>query len=182
MLDVQPGDTILDVGGASYTWAGTGLEANVTILNVRLPENCPDPFRWIAGDACDMSMFGDSAFDIVFSNSVIEHVGNISRQRRMADEVRRVGPKYWVQTPNRHFPIEVHFLFPFFQYLPSRVRIAIAKVWPFSFSKALGLDPVFEAEHIWLLTYRQMHALFPDALIHREMLLGLTKSLIAVEA
>ena len=42
-------------------------------------------------------MFGEREFDVIFSNSVIEHVGQFADQQRMADEVRRVGEGYWVQ-------------------------------------------------------------------------------------
>lgn len=33
-LEVSSDDTILDVGGHPNTWLGTGLEANVTLLNI----------------------------------------------------------------------------------------------------------------------------------------------------
>lgn len=182
ILQVKQSDTILDVGGYQRFWEGSGLEKNVTILNIRLPESQPKPYRWVEGDACQMDMFEDRSFDIVFSNSVIEHVGGFKKQQHMANEIQRVAKKYWVQTPYKHFPIETHFVFPFYQYLPSPLRIAIVKTWPFSFAKLLDLDPVFEAENIWLLGYREMHALFPDARILRERFCGLTKSLVAVRA
>lgn len=181
VLEVGADDSILDVGGLATTWEGTGLEQNVTILNLGLSENCPKPFRWIEADACAMDMIDDQCFDIVFSNSVIEHVGGLTRQRKLAKEIRRVGKKYWVQTPYKHFPLEVHFLFPFYQYLPHDFRIAVAKAWPFSYSKQLDLDPVYEAEHIWLLDRRRFRTLFPDAQILSEKFMGLTKSLIAVK-
>jgi hypothetical protein len=60
-----------------------------------------------------MPQYRDKEFDIAFSNSVIEHVGNDLRIRQMADEVRRVGRNY-LQTPNYYFPLEPHFFFPFF--------------------------------------------------------------------
>lgn len=181
VLSVTKNNTILDVGGSPYFWEGSGLEDKVTILNNRLPNDQPKPYRWVKGDACNMDMFDDRSFCLVFSNSVIEHVGDFSRQQKMAGEIRRVGKKYWVQTPYRHFPIEPHFIFPFYQYLPHPLRIAIARTWPFSYAKILGLDPIFTCEHIWLLNYRQMCFLFPDGRILREKFLGYTKSLVAVK-
>ena len=126
-----------------------------------------------------MPMFDNQSFDIVFSNSVIEHVGNFDRQRQMAKEIRRIGKRYWVQTPYKHFPIEPHFVFPFFQYLPYPLRIFAAQHWPFSFAKRQKRDPRSDVNSIWLLNNLQMVALFEDAAIHREKLLGITKSLIA---
>ena len=81
-LQVKESDAILDVGGYQYCWEGSGLEKNVTILNIRLPRFQPKPYRWIQGDACRMDMFEDKYFDVVFSNSVIEHVGGFERQKQ----------------------------------------------------------------------------------------------------
>jgi len=53
--------------------------------------------------------FRDGSFDIVFSNSVIEHISSPEDQQRFADEVRRTGRAYWVQTPDYRFPIEPRF-------------------------------------------------------------------------
>lgn len=180
ILRVKESVTILDVGGYQYFWEGSGLEKSVTIINIRLPKFQPKSYRWIQGDARRMSMFEDNTFDIAFSNSVIEHVGGFEKQKQMAKEIQRVATKYWVQTPYKHFPIEPHFVFPFYQYLPLKWRVFIAKNWPFSFAKKLHLDPIFEAQHIWPLNYRKMQTLFVGANIYRERFLGITKSLIAV--
>jgi hypothetical protein len=179
LMDVQPGDRILDVGGLPGIWLGSGFEHRVTLLNLTIPDSASGPFTWAAGNGCAMPQFADKSFDIVFSNSVIEHVGDRSAQQAMADEVRRIGRRYWVQTPNRHFPIEVHFLFPFFQYMPPPMRRAIARIWPFSFAKLYHMDPVEEADHIWLLDRKSMSELFPDSMILRERFAGMVKSLVA---
>lgn len=176
---VRAGDRILDVGGWPDTWDGSGLEHQVTILNPIVPDPAPGPFTWVHGDARDMSVFADKAFDIGFSNSVIEHVGTLADQHRMALELRRVCRRYWVQTPNLHFPIEPHFVFPAFQYLPTATRRWIALRWPLSWPKVLGLDPLYEESHVRLLTGRELAVLFDDAEIMRERFCGLTKSLVA---
>ena len=72
-------------------------------------------FKYVIGDACNLDMLSSKSFDIIYSNSVIEHVGR-ERQKEFANEIMRVGKKYWVQTPYKHFPVEPHFVFPFFQY------------------------------------------------------------------
>ena len=170
--------TILDVGGLPQTWIGTGFESRVTLLNLNFPRTKTEPFLYVTGNACDMRMFKDQSFDLVFSNSVIEHVGDFSKQKQMANEIYRVGKNYWIQTPNRHFPLEVHFLFPFFQYMPTPIRHFIAKTWPFSFSKIYNLDPIFEADHIWLLSASELQHLFPNGTLLKERFAGLIKSLI----
>lgn len=84
---------------------GTGFRA-------RYPE-----IRYLQGDACALP-FPDAAFDIVHSNAVIEHVGDIARQRQFVAEALRVGRRVFVTTPNRWFPIEVHTRLPFVHWLP----------------------------------------------------------------
>ncbi len=170
---------ILDVGGSAHTWLGSGLESAVTILNIDCTDRSENGLSYIRGDACDLSQIPDKSFDIVFSNSVIEHVGDYSRQRLMAKEARRVGKRFWIQTPNKHFPIEIHFLFPYLQYMPRFLQRLIARWWPFSFPKAYHADPVWEIEHIWLLDKKRMRLLFPDGEILEEKVLGVTKSIIS---
>jgi len=181
VMNIGGNDSILDVGGLPEIWLGTGLESNVSLLNLNTPSSPESPFTWIAGDACNLNMLDDKSFNVIFSNSVIEHVGDSKRQLMMANEVRRVGKKYWVQTPCKNFPLEVHFNFPFYSFFPRNFRILIARLWPFSYAKFYGLDPVFEAENIWPLNRSEMQALFSDAQIVSERLLGFTKSLIAVK-
>ena len=117
--------------------------------------------------------FDDGEFDVGFSNSVIEHVPK-DRQPAFASELGRVAKRFYVQTPNRYFPIEPHYQLPFFQFLPERIRKALNRRF------TLGWQARGEWEEITLLSARDLQRLFPDAEIHREKVLGLTKSLIAV--
>jgi hypothetical protein len=104
---------ILDVGGNVAYWLGLeplwrDRPCHITLVNIG-GELVPDRrFTSIAGDARDLSRFRDLSFDLVHSNSVIEHVGLWRDQLRMAQEVRRLAPRYFVQTPNFWFPIEPH--------------------------------------------------------------------------
>ena len=129
LLDTVPRPiSILDVGGTANFWQRMGFvehDARITLLNID-PTPLPSAhFRAVIGDATDMRQFPDQVFDVVFSNSVIEHVGDFEQQRRMANEVQRVGRRYFLQTPNYYFPIEPHFLFPGFQWLPRDLRVAL---------------------------------------------------------
>src|SRR5436190_77472 len=99
---------ILDVGGAPETWEMLAVRPRVTLLNTpRTKEEMRRAAGWVAGDGRTLP-FRDASFDIVFSNSVIEHVGGEKSQRQFASEVMRVGRGFWVQTPNRWFPVEQH--------------------------------------------------------------------------
>jgi hypothetical protein len=77
----------------------------------------------MVGDATRLP-FADASFDIVFSNSAIEHVGGPAEQRRMLAEMARVARGgLFLQTPCRWFPVEPHFHFPFFGVLPEATRV-----------------------------------------------------------
>ena len=173
---VGPDEPILDVGAGS----GGALERfNTTNPIVALDLN-PLASEWLAapnvkvqiGDGTKLQ-FRDGEFGAVFSSSVIEHVPK-ELWPDFAAEIRRVGKRYFVQTPNRYFPIEPHYQFPFFQFLPSRAQRALNNRF------SLGWQQKGEWEEINLLTARDLRQLFPEAEIHRERVFGLTKSLMAV--
>ena len=75
---------------------------------------------YVQGDALHLP-FPDGSFDVVFSNAVIEHVGDRKRQRRFVAEAVRVGRRVFLTTPNRWFPVEVHTKLPLVHWLPERL-------------------------------------------------------------
>lgn len=175
---------ILDVGGTEEFWKisfGNLDGLNITLLNVKAA-NPQDPhFTSITGDARSMPQFTAHQFDIVFSNSVIEHVGDWNQQWRMANEIRRVGKRFFVQTPNKLFPIEPHFLVPGFQFLPVSVRVAMVRRWKLGWWPRIPDKEAAqkEVESIRLLTKREVKKLFPEAIVGVERFAGLPKSFFA---
>ena len=178
---------VLDVGGTPDCWRWLPVLPRLVFLNTpRAREEVGESAQWVAGDGRCLP-FADRSFDIVFSNSVIEHVGDSGSQRRFAGEVARVGRAYWVQTPNRWFPVEQHLLTPLIHWLPRRWQRAIVPrftVW----SMAVPTTPDrrrFYLEHylddVKLLGARELRELFPGARLIRERFCGWTKSLIAFE-
>src|SRR5438093_5830985 len=71
---------------------------------------------YVQADACALP-FPDNAFDVYFSNAVLEHVGGRERQRAFVDEALRVATRVFVTTPNRWFPVEVHTRLPLVHWL-----------------------------------------------------------------
>lgn len=183
---------VLDLGGTAYSWLdGDVRPASVTLLNVvegeltvrEARQDLPDWLELVAGDACDPpKAVRDGDFDLVFSNSVIEHVGGPARRVQLADVVRSCAPRHWVQTPYRYFPLEPHWLFPGFQFLPLAARSWLSSRWPLVHTKSSSWsDSVSTALGTELLSATEMRYLFPDSELRRESALGLTKSLIAVK-
>ena len=173
---------VLDLGGEAEFWRRRREHpAHVTMVNL-FPQHHREPWlESIAADACELP--GDlGRFDLAFSNSVIEHVGAHDRRERFAEQVRRSAPRYWVQTPNRWFPIEPHFVFPFFQHLPTTAQAHVARWWPLgNFAAVKDVDVARRAAlGIELVSKADMRGYFPDAEILVERFAGLPKSFVAV--
>jgi hypothetical protein len=141
----------------------------------------------VAGDGRALP-FRDGAFDVVFSNSVIEHVGDADSQRRFAREVARVGRAYWVQTPNRWFPVEQHLLTPLVHWLPKpwqRRIVTRFTVWNVLVRPSPDRRSFYLAHYldeVRLLGAGEFAELFPGARVIRERVCGWTKSLVAVRS
>ena len=180
----EKGTRILDVGGFPQFWAETEFDAHITTLNLQpteVPAAMRDRCQSVVGDGTRLP-FGDGEFDIVFSNSVIEHLGSWENQRRFAQEVLRVGRRYYVQTPAREFPVEPHLLAPFIHWLPPSLQRRLARYgtgWGL-ITKPSPRQVEDFLQEIRLLTFQEFQRLFPDSVILKEKLLGFTKSYSAV--
>ena len=179
----RKGETILDVGSDTGEFLETfvGRDYNVIALDInpkaliKLKEKYPH-IETVQGDATQLP-FPDKSFDIVISNSVIEHLSHPEKTAKMASEIRRVAKRYFVQTPYKYFPIDPHFLLPYFSMWPHKIKLFLSDRFPVGHYKRGGIrhdNPI-------LLSARQFAALFPDATIIKEKCLFLTKSLIAVK-
>ncbi|PCI76887.1 MAG: methyltransferase type 11 [SAR86 cluster bacterium] len=186
----KPPVKILDIGGVHHFWTAMDLsempECHITFLNKwpastisELPNSCYSP-----GDGRSMPQFEDNEFDITFSNSVIEHVGGLRDQKRMAEEAMRVGKSYMVQTPNRRFPIEPHFFLPYFQYYPLWLRSFLHARFDLGWWEKAdsAYEALEEVESIRLITKSEFKYLFPDATIVDEKFMLLTKSFTAISS
>lgn len=127
--------------------------------------------------------YNDKSFDIAHSNSVIEHVGGWVNMVDFAKEIKRLAPKIYVQTPNYWFPLEPHFMFPFFHWLPEPVRVSLSRHFALGhFERANNIDDaVRKVQSINILDTKMFQALFPDASIKKEKFIFMTKSLIAIK-
>lgn len=184
---------VLDMGGRADTWVGRETHpAEVVLLN--MPAEIAGTFgrQWTTPDEPWMhARTGDGcappddlgSFDLVFSNSTIEHVGGFMKRQAFAAAVRRLAPRYWVQTPYRYFPVEPHWVLPGAQFLPLRTRAELVARWPLSLHAGKGTDEAIgQALWIELLSKTEMSHLFPDGLVMFERVAGLPKSLVATRA
>ena len=173
--------TLLDIGGKINFWENRGLAGNndykITVLNIEKEKSNYSNINCLIGDATNLNQFKNKSFDIVHSNSVIEHLYNFENQKKMASEIMRVGQKYIVQTPNKYFFIEPHYLLPFFNIVPEKLKYLILtktklsrlKKWDKNFTKQY-------IKEIRLLSEKEMKKLFPKSKIYFEKFLGMNKS------
>ena len=157
------------------------------MVNLYEPGDPADPTLVpVTGDACRArAVLAEAgvggAFDLVFSNSLLEHVGGHAQRRALAEEVRALAPRHWVQTPYRYFPVEPHWLFPGMQFLPVAARARVARSWPLVHTLPASLDEAV-SDVLWteLVGVTELRSYFPDSRVVRERMGGLTKSIVAV--
>jgi hypothetical protein len=179
---------ILDVGGTYHYWKTMTPQSlnhvNITLLNLKkesLPQGLKG-FNSVAGDIRS-ALFSYDEYDVVFSNSVIEHLGSQADMRKFADRIRQSGKPYYIQTPSKWFPMEPHSRLLFFQFLPRVVRAWM--IWHFKinyFPRAETYrDCLGVSDSTIMLSKRQVCALFPEAEIVTERLFGMPKSYTAIQ-
>ena len=175
---------VLDLGGTPASWKMAPVKpAAVTTVNMSALTSDDFDVRSIQGDACHLpSSLRSERFDLVYSNSLIEHVGGHAPRQQLADTIHAMADRHWIQTPYRYFPIEPHWLFPGIQWLPYKARIAVSLRWnrgPVqTHTRAQAEQQVNEID---LIGIEQMRMYFFESEIWYERFAGLVKSLVAIK-
>lgn len=175
---------VLDLGGTVESWQRAPVTpARVVVVNLEPQE--PDSNRHIetlTADACELDPSGlADECDLVYSNSLIEHVGGHVRRLQLADVVNRLAPRYWIQAPYRYFPVEPHWLAPGLQFLPLAARVRVVRRWPLGHGRPADLTAALrDVTEVELPSKTEMRMCFPDAALLLDTVGPLTKSLICV--
>jgi hypothetical protein len=178
---------VLDLGGYVRNWEASPRPDHLTVVNT--DTTAVSEVEWATvhhGDACDLpAKLRRGGFDLVYSNSLIEHVGGVERRRALAEQVHEAADHHWVQTPYRYFPVEPHWLFPGFQFLPLAARVEVARRWSmaheFDIRVTMSREQVVEEVlSVELLGRAELRHYFPTSRLLAESFLGLPKSLIAI--
>jgi hypothetical protein len=180
-LEIRSETLVLDVGGAPEIWDVSPVRPRLLIVNMSPVARIPG-VSYVWADARNLP-FAANAFPVVFSNSVMEHVGSYADQMRYASEIRRVGRRYFVQTGNQRFPFENHFLTPFIHWMPKSWQRRLVRnftLWGWLVRPSTD-DVNALIDELRLPTEDEMRACFPEATMEYERVLGMKKSLIAVK-
>jgi hypothetical protein len=172
--------TVLDVGGTSQIWDMLDESYDVTLLNGDPRELEPARHRCVVGDGRSLQ-FPSNSFDLAFSNSVIEHVGNWDDMQRFAAELQRVGKSFYCQTANKWFPVEPHLGTLLLHWWPRLLNFFFVTryltLWGLM-NKPSREQAAKSLANICLLTRRDLEQLFPGATIVSERFLLFSKSYI----
>jgi SAM-dependent methyltransferase len=184
-------DKILDVGGEVESSSCKSCQfidtfphkENISVVNLSavhvetIAKKYPEVDGRV-GDACNLP-WPDDYFDIVYSNAVIEHVGDYERQKKMASEIMRVGRKWFVTTPNRWYPFEFHMRLPFVTWLPFQGYMKFGRIiWYNHVRKRYVFGR--KRDDFRLMTAHELEMCFPGSRIIKQRVTFMPETLIAV--
>lgn len=155
---------ILDVGfnNVEYSETDNFIEKNyphlthVTALGIGESELFKKKYPEVSTVVYDGKVFpfGDKKFDLCWSNAVIEHVGTREDQKFFLSEINRVARTFFITTPNKFFPFEVHTRVPL-------LHILLPKKWFDRILKMIGKGWA-TGNYMRLLSYRDIKALLKE--------------------
>jgi hypothetical protein len=187
---------LVDLGGTVKFWESWGL-AKQPLLNVTLVNNhdldkqySNDPIalpniRRLGADVLTLTAADFAQFDVIFSNSLIEHLPGRELQRQLAQAIIDSGRPSFLQTPNKRSPLDPHFPRPYVPFFAAYPRSVQARLLSWSALGSSSVAPSYDAALARLQNYyppttRDVRQLLPNARIVIERPLGFPMSIIAM--
>ena len=176
---------IVDLGGTENFWNIIDTEflieykVKITLINlINYKIKNKKIFSQINQDFFKYD-FVNNSFDLSFSNSVIEHLGDAKKIISFCNLHKNLSKYYYLQTPNKYFFIEPHFMFPFFNFMPKAFQLFILKNFNVgNFTKKNIGYALKELNQIRLLSKKDLEKYFPKENIVSEKIFFLNKSYI----
>lgn len=162
----------------SYPWKVRITAANISPEHVAAIRERYPQIQAVEADALNLP-WPDKYFDIVYSNAVIEHVGNVSKQKQMAAEIMRVGRRWFVTTPNRWYPFEFHLRLPFVTWLPGQLGWWVGCIIQYNHVQKRYTFMNRKSTGTRLISARQLQKYFPDSKIIKQRITFWPETLIA---
>jgi len=187
---------LIDLGGTVKFWETWGLAKqpllDVTLVNNHDRDKCHanDPIKLpnihrLNADVLTLSAADFAEYDVIFSNSLIEHLPGRELQRQLARAIVDSGRPYFLQTPNKRSPLDPHFPRPYVPFFAAYPRALQARLLSWSALGSSSASPSYDAalvrlQNYYPLTTRDVRQLFPQARIVLERPLGVPMSIIAM--
>ncbi len=183
---------ILDVGGEVNPRGGSDLQfidsypwkENLAVVNLscehifRIKEHYPEIDARVE-DALSLP-WPDKYFDVVYSNAVIEHVGDFAKQKQMATEIMRVSKRWFVTTPNRWYPFEFHSRLPLVTWLPKHGYLWVASIISYNHIKERYVFTLRKSGGTRLMTAKELEQCFPGSKIIKQRVTFMAETLITI--
>lgn len=187
--------SVVDLGGSAEMWRRWGVsgdhQVRVTLINnhhidsTHRNEHLPGEFiRERMGDVLNLSRNDLAEFDVVFSNSMMEHLSSREDQARLAARIIECGKPFFIQVPNKHCIVDPHFphpFAPFFAMLPRPMQARLLTMHPLgSGSRSQDFGAALKRMQFYTpIGRRDLAGFFPGAAVEAEWSMGLPISIIA---
>lgn len=187
---------VIDLGGSFEMWRRWGgidwARLDVTLVNNHHLDKSHDGecrpgmfVREVRRDMRSLTAEDLSEFDVVFSNSAIEHLSSWADQKRVAAAIVASKKPYFVQVPDRLSPIDPHFPSPFVPFFAVYPRALKEILLRFNRLGSGSSSPNFSSARLRMSYYNplgrsDLRELFPDSNISRQVVRGVSVSLIAM--
>ena len=162
----------------AYPWKNRISAINLSAEHVSAIKQLYPQIDARVGDACALP-WPDKYFDIVYSNAVIEHVGDFDRQKQMAAEIMRVGKRWFVTTPNRWYPFEFHMRLPFVTWLPGNAYLWVGRIISYNHVQKRYMSGI-KNDNLRLMKARDLKHCFPGSKIIKQRVTFKAETLIAI--
>lgn len=162
----------------SYPWKSNLSAINLSLEHISSIKRHYPEIDARVGDACQLP-WPDKYFDIVYSNAVIEHLGHLKRQKKMADEIVRVGKRWFVTSPNRRYPFEFHMRLPLVTWLPGHSYLWVGRIISYDHANKrymFGLDHT----GLRLMAASELKCCFPNSKVIKHRVTFMAETLIVV--
>ncbi len=185
---------IVDIGGTAAHWIGKLSQSdniNITLINNHHIDktniNYDNRYDFIQEkimDANDLSISDLSSYDLIFSNSFLEHLENKELQISLAQKITKSGKPYFIQVPNKYCAIDPHFPYPlpFFAAYPKSLQAWLLSKYHFGGGgKNASREQVDQRlKYYNPIGYKDFITMFPNGKLVRERTFGLNLSLVAM--
>lgn len=184
---------IIDLGGTVTFWKNWAISDDgslqITLINNHHIDkeavgydNSLKYIQEIIKDATTLNVDDYKNYDVIFSNSMIEHLESWDMQKKICQEIENSGISYFIQIPNKKSIIDPHFphlLVPFFAMYPKKLQAYLLTIHGFNGGRSMSYpDSIVRMGYYNPIDERMLRKLLPGGNLVPESFLGMSASLI----